>query len=271
MPAGAEDPRIVFDELLNGWAGHSSVESFYQPAARRGKKFEANDIARITVVIGLVNHVYDTARAIALLVDSEQTNAAVPLVRSVYESALTAVWVVQSRDHDGITAFIHEYTRGRKALQDDALKSATRAFRETAGNIPNADPSLYEGSADSARQFRQICLDLNPGGVDAYILYRVLSGYSHATMNVVDLYFDERDDGTVVKLLEASEALEPAPLIMLTACSLAWAGRAFSYLSNDAAHRSVVRKAALKLGINPEPQLSENYYQRHAKTRSKRA
>ncbi len=83
--------------------------------------------------------------------------------------------------------------------------------------------------------------------------------------------FDEREDGTVVKLRDANEALEPGPLVMLTACSLAWAGRAFSYLSKDKAHRSAIRNAAAQLGINPEPQLSDNYYQRHAKARPSRA
>lgn len=263
IPSAVEDPRIIFDELLAEWPLFASNSEFYQPAARRGKRFLGSDVARISAVIGLVRHVYDTAGTIALLIDNERINGSIPLVRSAYESALTAVWLVQSRDQHGITAFLHEYTRGRRALQRDALQAASDVFRAGAVNIPNADPTLYEDKLDSTQQFRQMCVDLKPGGLDAYIFYRILSGYSHASMHIVDLYFGESEEAVPHKRRSASEALTPAMLLYLTASSLVWAGRAYSYLSKSSDHRRALRMAAARLGINPELQLSDSYYARH--------
>ena len=222
------------------------------------------DVSRVSAVIGLARHAHDTAGAAALLLEDGHTNSAVPLVRLTYEDALTAVWLVQSHDHHGITAFMHEYARGRRALRADASLAASAVFREGADQVTDADPSPYEDKLDSFQQFRQLCLDLNPGGVDAYLLYRVLSGYSHASVNVADLYLEEAEGGVPGKRDEPKEALSPALLYYLLACSLVWVGRAFTYLSHDRAHRSLLRRSARRLGVNSEPQLSESYHKRHA-------
>ena len=124
-------------------------------------------------------------------------------------------------------------------------------------------PNQY-GKAQThvVRIYRGETIDLMPGGVDAYVLYRILSGYSHASMNIVDLYFAENGKPIPEKRQVANEALAPATLIYLTSCSLVWAGRAFSYLTKDSEHRRIIRNSAARLGVNPELQLSDNYYKR---------
>lgn len=186
--------RGLIDGLHDLWAQYGGPQPMHQPAARRGKAFKGTDLARITSVLGLVRHVHDTARAIVTLVDADMPNAAVPLVRVAFESALTSVWLVQGLGDHGVRAFLHDYSRGRAALRQDALASASAVFREGAPSIANADTAPFAGSWDSTRQFRDICLDLKPAGEDAYVYYRILSSYSHATAGVADLYFSPAPD-----------------------------------------------------------------------------
>lgn len=59
------------------------------------------------------------------------------------------------------------------------LRQARSAvFREGAEDLPDTDPTPFIGSLDRFRSFKGICLDLEPGGVDAYVYYRLLSTFS---------------------------------------------------------------------------------------------
>ncbi|UOQ58772.1 DUF5677 domain-containing protein [Leucobacter allii] len=274
MPTLTEesDLRALVAELGETWLDFDGSQSLHQPAARRGKRFLGSDLARMTAVWGLTCHVYETSRAIALLVDNHMPNQAIPLVRFAYESALTAAWLVQSKDQHGITAFLHEYNRTRAALKKDAFEAVSATFRDVAPEITDADPSEFEGSADSVQRFRGICLDLTPGGMDAYIYYRILSSYSHASVNISDLYFQRSDssDG-VPNYVGQQESLGAPLLLFLTAASMVWAGRAFTYMTQDKHHRTRIRKAAQLLGINSELQLSEHYRRRHLNKATRRS
>lgn len=257
------NPRVVLDELLEDWPEFSDVEDFRPPRDRRGKHLEGRDVSLIASTIGLVNHAFDTAEASVLLLDNGHENASLPLVRAVYETAITAAWLVQAKEHEGITAFLHEYARGRRALQKDALLAASQVFREGAVDLPNVDPSPYEDKIDSMQWFKQVCEDLHPAGIDAYILYRILSGYSHPSATIVDFYIHQRADGSPMKRPSGAPTFDSDLLYFLLSASLV-AGRAFSYLSDSKPHRSALRSAARRLGITAEIKLSEKYYQRHA-------
>lgn len=260
------DLRDLVSELGDTWIEFDGDQELHQPAARRGKKFVGSDVARITAVWGLASHVHETARAIITLLDNGMPNQAIPLVRLVYENALTAAWLVQSKDQHGIRAFLHEYSRMRAALKKDALEAVSATFREGAQDIADADPAEFAEPIDSVKYFREVCLDLTPGGVDAYIYYRVLCSYSHASARVADLYFQRSNsDDMVPDHVVQQEALGRPLLLFLTAASMVWAGRAFVYLTRDKQHRNRIRKAALQLGINSELQLSENYHRKHLK------
>lgn len=266
MSSIAEEAELyrVVRELGEIWLEFDGGQSLHQPAARRGKKFLGSDVARMTAVWGLACHVHQTAQAILLLFDHGMANQAIPLVRVVYENALTAVWLVQSKDQHGITAFLHEYNRTRAALKKDALEAVSETFREGAPDIVDADPAEFKGAFDSVQRFGDICLDLTPGGKDAFIYYRILSSYCHASPNVADLYFQPLDDeGGVPRYVGEQEALDAPLLLFLTAASMVWAGRAFTYLTRNKQHGNQIRKVARELGVNAELQLSEHYHRRH--------
>lgn len=264
MTLGRDELRTMLEELQGQWAEFGGPQPLHQPASRRGGAFTRADLARITAVYGLTRHVHETARAIGVLLDNDLTNSAIPLVRLAYESALTAAWLVQSKDDHGISAFLHEYNRTRAALQKDALEAASMVFREGAKQVSDADPKAFEGSNDSVRRFHDICLDLAPGGKDAFVYYRLLSGYSHASVNVSDLYFEPPPVGEPMPAYrDPREALGKPILLFLTTSSMVWSARAFSYLSGDKQHRSRLRRSARALEIKADLHLSEHYHRRH--------
>lgn len=272
-PLTVDELRQIIDGLRDAWLQHGDAELIRQPAARRGRKFSNLDVARATVVHGLACHVYETARAVLVLMDSGLTNAAVPLVRQMYECALTSVWIVQSSDQHGVTAVLHEHARNRAAVAVDVRDAQSEAFREAVEKIRDADPSPFVGSFDSVRQFRDICLDLVPGGIDAYLTYRVLSTYSHASVGIADLYYAPAPPGAVGvphRRTHADTAFAADTLLYFAASTLVWSGRAYSYVSRDQVHRSLLRSAARSLGTPAEIHLSDHYRRRHARQRKAR-
>lgn len=263
--------RDVIDELQDAWREHGDADLLHQPAARRDRPFTSEDVARVAIVHGWARHLHETAKAVVLLLDNEMTNAALPLVRQMYECALSAVWVVQSQEQHGVRAIISEHVRTRRAFAREAEKAESPTFRESAGEIADIEARDDLASNDNARQFRDICLDLTPAGVDAYIYYRVMSSYSHASLAVSDLYYKKADPDRgplPYRLPEAQAAIPADSLLYFVAISLVWAARAYAYTSRDQTHRSIIRRLARTLEVNSEIQLSAHYRRRHAKTRT---
>lgn len=271
MTLKADELRELIEHLNAQWALYgTSATTLYQPAARRGRPFEGSDVARAASVKGLASHVHETAAAILTLLGAGHLNAAIPLVRQAYECSLIAVWLIQSTDDHGIKAVLAEHTRTRLALQRDARQAASPVFREGADEIADTDSGPFLGTFDSVRNFEQICLDLAPGGSDAYIYYRLLSTYSHASLGVSDLYWDASPPGAPYQPRARptpNQPLTEATLLYFVAISMVWGGRAFTYSSRSKPHRSVLRDAAKELEINSEIDLSGRYRERHAAKR----
>ncbi|MFL1999549.1 DUF6988 family protein [Microbacterium sp. A1-JK] len=272
MTLDAAELRDLTGRLLNAWDAEGHPTQISQPRARSGKKITTTDVARMECVIGLTRHVHETARAIDVLLSSGHSNPAVPLVRLVYECALTATWLVQSENDDGVKAFMHEYTRQQKSLQSTLEREMTGTFRDRSVDVADTDMSAYLGSADNVRRFDLICEDLAPGGSDAYVYYRVLSSLSHAGVPVVDLYFSPPQAGEVMPppRQQPDTALDSAFLQFLTNAAMVWSGRAVSYLSKNLSYRRTLRNAATQLEITSEIALSDVYRKRHAATRRKK-
>nr|WP_258185933.1 hypothetical protein [Microbacterium sp. PAMC22086] len=152
------------------------------------------------------------------------------------------------------------------------MEATTRVFRDGAPEITDTDPTPFGGSYDDAHRFGEICLDLKPAGKDAYIYYRVLSGLSHASPRVADLYFapDSPDAGIPAFRPTPNQSFPTDVLAFFTAASMVWSARAYSYLITNTQYRNFLRRSARQLEINDELQLSERYWERHAKNEAKR-
>ena len=75
--------------------------------------------------------------------------------------------------------------------------------------------------------FQAICEDLNPGGADAYVSYRVMSQMSHASAPFLDQYFEIAEDEPIgVRRRSTPARPNQQAWAGIAACSLVWAGQA---------------------------------------------
>ena len=217
--------------------------------------------SQLAVVHGLVAHTHYMAGPALDLLDAGRVLAALPLVRSCYESAITAQWAAQSRD--GYTAFMNEDIRQRRNHVRAMSEAASTVFREAASTIHGADFEDFPTTA-SARTFDKVCDDLDPGGHDAYVTYRMQSHLTHPSVIVVDQYLDALDVEPGLALRLSPKEPSPAPWTALVVSSLIWAGRAAEYLDKHHTRRKQLLNAARALGVAPHLHLSETAVVREA-------
>lgn len=142
-------------------------------------------------IYGLTAHTHALAEAVVTLYDSDQYTAAVPLVRQMIECAMTTVWV-ELAGYPGALALVHEQSRN--------VRNALKAFA-AAGMPPNEEATRkleddlradLTTTTPAGRNFEQRCREIDGGDV-MYATYRSASQVSHATVSIVDLYFEGAD------------------------------------------------------------------------------
>lgn len=261
-----DDLVEILERLDDAWSDAVETDEMHQLRARRGKSFTGTDVARLGTVLALTKYAYENARAVRLLLDNGMVTQAIPLTRFVFECTYTAALLVHSKGDHGIRSILQKYTRGRKVLKDEAENSESPAFRRGAADIADTDGTGFEGSWDDLKRFDSICADLTPGGADAYILFRGLSSFSHASIDVTNLYFEENGDAHSFPFLRSSPR-SPYPkdlLLSIVARMLVWNGRTLNYYIRDNRYRNLLRHFARELGCPEELKLSEAYHARHA-------
>jgi hypothetical protein len=213
-----------------------------------------HDIARAGTTHGLAAHVHRLAEVALDLLNRGLIIEAMPLVRSCYESALTAHWLVQVPGAP--VALANEHVRNRRNLIK-TLAGSSPFLQSLGARFQEDEPLPEEGPVPtvSARRFDELCNDLTPGGADAYAHYRLMSSMVHPTVFLIDFYTREDADPANVtgfKLSLDAEQPSPVPYLAFVVASLIWAGRAVDYLDKTKARRSELRAAARKIGITSE-------------------
>lgn len=227
----------IIDELLTGW---SHGDAFL--TTRRQKR------TKVSIAYGLAAHAHRLARVARDLLEAGLTLEAIPLVRTAFECALTAHWVVQMKEGDA--ALANEEVRSRRAFVR-TLERASASVAPFAGQVADY-PEVAQQTNASARNFQQVCDDLEPGGADAYAHYRLLSQMSHASVFVVDFYLQPHDGPAGLSLLVEPDQPAPVAYLGFLAASLVWAGRAVDYLDSSHTRRAALRQAARELNITPD-------------------
>lgn len=146
------------------------------------------------LVFGLTSHTHALAKAVATLYEADQTVAAVPLVRLMIESAVTAMWI-ELAGESSTQILLREQARSVRNAYQHFVKAGMPSDAETFSRIDEELNTGFEGSGPTrevARQFEQLCQELQ-GGETAYASYRAASQISHASMSVADLYGEERE------------------------------------------------------------------------------
>ncbi|GAA4265999.1 DUF5677 domain-containing protein [Frondihabitans peucedani] len=145
------------------------------------------DPAVPVAIRGLVAHAVDCARGILAIYEAAVPIAAVPLARTLMEDSITAGWILAVPD-------------AWRSLLSSGIRDRRRALQE-AHRLHPADPesmerlreltaSLGRVGAASGWPFEQRVQSLE-GTESVYLLYRYLSGLSHAGAEVVDAYSAE--------------------------------------------------------------------------------
>ena len=108
---------------------------------------------------------------------------AVPMVRTAYESALTAAWCVHVPDAPIAIVNKHVVEHGKFM----ATLNRSRSLSHLAADI-KSEALIETDSRDSAESFKRVCDDLDPGGDDAYSHYRLLCSMTPPGAFLSDFY-----------------------------------------------------------------------------------
>ncbi len=223
--------------------------------------------AQFVVVYGLAAHAHRLAKAALMLLDEDLVLEAMPTVRSLYEHALTAQWVGQDLNQNGAAGFFNEYRRARRATAQALRDTGRESSREKADRMEDTEPwkVVPDDAHKPARNFSVLCRELD-AKEELYSYYRIMSAMAHASGHIVDSYV-ETVDPFVVRPQPQGHARKPC--LYMCCVSLVLAGRAFDWMTRSHPRREELRKAARTLGIVPELQLSEAFYDRIRMSKTK--
>lgn len=138
-----------------------------------------------------VDHAVRLSRAVSAMSGLQMYVELVPLIRLTLECAVTAAWYSVTA-HAGDSALL-EASRLRRALLQ-AISDATQSPVDKELESINRDiAELDEFKSREASKFESRCLAL-AGGRWLYVIYRELSGFSHAGALLLDHYIQEAPD-----------------------------------------------------------------------------
>ncbi|SMC85563.1 DUF5677 domain-containing protein [Lentzea albidocapillata] len=213
----------------------------------------------------LAAHTHRLARSVLALRDLEMYLESVPLTREAFQFALTAQWIAQYQP--AVSGFINESSRQHNATIKTILETGWKGAADSEDSRQLGTPARGKSFTDqSARNFSQLCDDLQPGGTEAYAIYRIMSSYTHPGYRVVDQYI--KDDPLLGFTYPTNFNKEDSlPWLHVTCISVVWAARAVDMLDREHPNRAELRTFAKTLGVRPELQLSAAFKQREQAAR----
>jgi hypothetical protein len=234
----------INDALRDGWNHH-----LYADQGEVNLPRAAEHPMTAAIVLALTSQVTETSAAAITLIRSGAAELVVmPLVRTAYETALTAHWLAQVPD--ATPAFINEDVRSRRSLAKDLPKARGETFRASVASVERQTiPKLTTGSAVQARNFRDMCVDLDQAGMDAYIYYRLACALVHPSVMVADQYLEKGTDEDII--VRGSSHPQGDAWLFLATASVVWAQAAANFCDKNRTRRSELRKFAKELGIPP--------------------
>ena len=256
-----EDFAIPSDERFAALAREliDTFDAWGDGEAEFGQRERRPAEGRFLGVWGLVAHTHRLGDAVLKMRDDGLSLETLPLIRLMYESALTAVWMAQNEE--AAAAFVNKEKAALRATVTTMSRSANPTIRNAAaqGGFPILDSPPIETDSDrQAKVFEALCNDLTPGGADAYLYYRMLCRYSHASVFVAEQYLvpSESGDEVTAVLAQPRDGAEPNWSFFLVA-SIIWAGRALDYIDPARQRRSQLRRAAREVGIAADLHLTD--------------
>lgn len=206
--------------------------------------------ARIPAIFAMGRHSVETAHAAVELIAAGRDLVAMPLVRSAYESALTAQWLFHS--DLAIGAFLREDVRHRRLLSERMARSAFESVRNSARRFAHTESSYIDEllAAPEGGNIEQRCQAFE-GGLDLYNYYRLMCSLVHPGATLADFYCEISDESPLGLALKTEpSSLDTDGWIYFCIVSGVWALRALDHLDQNRRDRGQLRRIARELGFS---------------------
>ncbi|WP_146245760.1 DUF5677 domain-containing protein [Curtobacterium sp. MCLR17_055] len=236
------DYRAIIRQLAEIWD---------HDAGRKTVPLRTDIDLQVTVLVrGLAAHAIDCGRGVLTLYEAGQPVAAVPLIRTLMEDSLTAGWVLVVPE--GWKDFLSDGSKARAR----ALREAMEAKADGASDEWEARRQEYEdqvgdlGPASPAYTIFKQRLDAIAGTEGMYLVYRYLSGLTHAGADIVDLYTAANpNQGLPVTYRRFAAHSMAALLLGHAAISLLQALIAWDTTMPGVPHKTTLDEIAAQLGV----------------------
>lgn len=261
MTDGRTEPAVLevsaileaYDGLLESWDRYRQGSGI---RIRRG-----TNRAKFYVSYCLCAHSFRVGRAVRELLADDFAAECLPLVRSMYEFALTAQWVVQV--DQAVESFVKRSLRDKR--KTIAIVPALRIPGHDADDVARALAEIDEETLTGHQRadFKNICLDLaEPAGEAAYAHWRVLTGYCHPTEFLIGRYLDFGSDPDDVFMRMPPDLPPLAGWASTALASLMWAAAAVDFVDPEHELRPGLQRVETLLGLKRVLRPSERVLKR---------
>lgn len=186
------------------------------------------------VVLNSVGFANAAAECVLAFLDIDPNNR-IPrgiLARSTFEIGLRAVWLSLT-GIEGLEALQFEDSRQRQTLAKEFLKSdLTLVLRGAARKAAEQASTPKPKRAEEAKSVLRMVDVIDSGSTPLYAIYRLYSGYAHASLNVANSYVFEDGDGNLsIRTPGRQTALDDH--LGTAVAPFVWAVRAVSRMIGD--------------------------------------
>lgn len=240
VPGKAEIAVEVIDDLTTEWVALQRQGKFNLHPRRK------KSVGQAASTLGMAQHVHATVGILRPALPDGLTIAHMPLVRSVFETALRTVWL--DSHPEAVSGLVKEQERQMKNLGRTMEKDPS--LREVARERPELfDVSSEATSLDAeARSLERM---LGDGGTHLYFIYRTLCTYTHPTAYLATRYL-ELNEKWEWKINASARDQMADQHTWLVACSYVWTTRVLTYYNRDDDLRRKVREHARRLNTRSE-------------------
>ncbi|MFF2300706.1 DUF5677 domain-containing protein [Arthrobacter sp. NPDC058127] len=172
------------------------IDAWFDQRGLKAKKDDGDDVNAFLHCVGFANAAAECMRTYLNTNPSDRIARGI-LARSIFELGVTCVWLSLT-GADGFEALRWDQQREKKnlAAEMEGFDSNEELNRTVAAVIAQEQHPKND-RAGQAKRFDLMVKSLDSGETPLYVIYKMYSEYSHASLGVSNSYIDEGDDGKV--------------------------------------------------------------------------
>jgi len=168
------------------------IEDWFSQPGLKARKDDGDDVNSFLNCVGFTNAAAECMRTYLNTIPADRIARGI-LARSIFELGVTCVWLSLT-GLDGFEALRWDQQRQKKALANE-MKGLhpNEELNQTIAKVSEQEPHLKNNRAEQAKYFSQMIKSLDTGATPLYVIYRMYSEFSHASLGVSNSYIDEDD------------------------------------------------------------------------------